>query len=46
MKQENNTQICILYAHLALLYQNHKPDELTAPVVTMHIIAHLVLNIR
>ena len=48
IKQEfiNNDIIAILYTHLALIYQNIKYDDLNEEIVTTHLTAHLMINIR
>lgn len=45
-KQQNNMQICIIWAHLALILQNTLTSELKPKGIASHLCANLILNIR
>jgi hypothetical protein len=45
-RQDHNTHICVLNAHIALLLQNVPTEDFTREVVAAHICAQLVVNTR
>ena len=46
IKVDDNTKICVLNAHLAMLLQNMKTENFNRDVVAAHVCAQMVVNTR
>ena len=45
-KQQKNDHICVLQAHIAMVLQNTRTEDLKLKGIAGHLVAHLSLNIR